>query len=123
MARSFSTIDAHPVAAQAHLHQYLTPGFLRKQHGASGRFHMCFQGKASRAGKGRLLRKLRVLLCCSYVWREGRLLPVPATKADVFRSRALSGGDKRSLMRFLSACAGAARGTGHLKARSARKPS
>ena len=42
---------------------------------------------------------------------------MPATKADVFRSRALSGGDKRSLMRFLSACASAAQGQGHLKAR------
>ena len=48
---------------------------------------------------------------------------MPATKADVFRSRALSGGDKRSLMRFLSACASAAQGHGHLKARSAWNPS
>ncbi len=43
------------------------------------------------------------------------MLPVPATKADVFRTRALSGGDKRSLMRFLSACASAEQGNGHLK--------
>ncbi len=55
-------------------------------------------------------------LRCSYVWRDGTLLPVPATKADVFRTRALSGGDKRSLMRFLSACASAEQGNGHLKA-------
>ena len=55
-------------------------------------------------------------MCRSFVWRDGALLPVPATKADVFRSRALSGGDKRSLMRFLSACVSAEQGQGHLKA-------
>ena len=40
---------------------------------------------------------------------------MPATKADVFSSRALSGSDKRSLMRFLSACTSAEQGQGHLK--------
>ena len=58
----------------------------------------------------------------SYVWRDGALLPVPATKADVFRTRALSGGDKRSLMRFLSACADAEQGRGRLRARQLAKP-
>ena len=56
--------------------------------------------------------------CCSYIWRDETLLPVPATKADVFRSRALSSGDKRSLMRFLSACVSAEQGQGHLQASS-----
>lgn len=40
---------------------------------------------------------------------------MPASKGDVFRSRALSPSDKRVLMRFLKACGDAIEGRGHLK--------
>ena len=56
-----------------------------------------------------------VLALCSYLWHAGHLLPVPSSKGDVFRSRALSPTDKRVLMRFLKACGDAMEGRGHLK--------
>lgn len=37
----------------------------------------------------------------SYVWREGRYVRVPASRADIFKDRSLSPVDKRALMRFL----------------------
>lgn len=65
----------------------------------------------------------RLFACesCSYIWRDGHLLPVPASKGDVFRSRALSPTDKRVLMRFLKACGDAIEGRGHLKVGSASR--
>ncbi|EIE25039.1 FAD/NAD(P)-binding domain-containing protein [Coccomyxa subellipsoidea C-169] len=41
------------------------------------------------------------LLQQSYVWREGRYVRVPASRADIFKDRSLSPLDKRALMRFL----------------------
>ncbi|CAL8462001.1 g1532 [Coccomyxa elongata] len=41
------------------------------------------------------------LLQQSYVWREGRYVRVPASRADIFKDRSLSPVDKRALMRFL----------------------
>eukprot|EP00850_Spirogloea_muscicola_P022592 SM000302S11672 [mRNA] locus=s302:70159:73783:- [translate_table: standard] len=36
----------------------------------------------------------------SYLWAEGCLSPVPASRADIFKDRSLSPADKRHLMRF-----------------------
>jgi hypothetical protein len=52
---------------------------------------------------------------CSYVYAEGALQPVPASRADLFADRALSLADKRSLGRFMAACVEAAEGSGRLK--------
>ncbi|BDA41276.1 Rab proteins geranylgeranyltransferase component A 2 [Coccomyxa sp. Obi] len=41
------------------------------------------------------------LLQQSYVWRGGRYVRVPASRADIFKDRSLSPVEKRSLMRFL----------------------
>ncbi|KAK9838555.1 hypothetical protein WJX81_007100 [Elliptochloris bilobata] len=54
------------------------------------------------------------LVQASYVWRGGRLARVPAARADIFRDRSLGPADKRALMRFLTAAAGALHGTGPL---------
>jgi RAB protein geranylgeranyltransferase component A len=51
---------------------------------------------------------------CSYVWRGGRCLRVPASRADVFKDRSLSPADKRALMRFLQNAQAAAAGQGPL---------
>mmetsp|Transcript_26686 Transcript_26686/g.87507 ORF Transcript_26686/g.87507 Transcript_26686/m.87507 type:complete len:590 (+) Transcript_26686:68-1837(+) len=54
----------------------------------------------------------------TYVWQDGVLQPVPASRTEVFRDRTLPAGDKRALMKFLKtsmeACDGAlvARGEG-----------
>jgi hypothetical protein len=57
---------------------------------------------------------------CSYLYLDGRLLPVPASRADLFADRALSLADKRSLGRFMAACVEAAEGSGRLKVCSHR---
>lgn len=48
---------------------------------------------------------------------DGRLQPVPASRADLFADRSLSLADKRSLGRFMAACVEAAEGSGRLKVR------
>lgn len=52
----------------------------------------------------------------SYVYVDGQLQPVPASRADLFADRSLlSLADKRSLGRFMAACVEAAEGSGRLK--------
>eukprot|EP00850_Spirogloea_muscicola_P013225 SM000088S23766 [mRNA] locus=s88:514964:518693:- [translate_table: standard] len=50
----------------------------------------------------------------SYLWAEGRLSPVPASRADVFKDRSLSPADKRHLMWFFKLAASSSGNTaGH----------
>ena len=58
-------------------------------------------------------RRLRT----SYMWRGERLMRVPASRADVFRDRALTPADKRALMRFIAAAQAPAQGPGDLLVR------
>ena len=52
---------------------------------------------------------------CSYLWRQGGLVPVPAARSDIFLSRELAAAEKRLLMRFLTNCMEAEQGLGRLK--------
>ena len=55
------------------------------------------------------------LFCCSFVWRDGKIRSVPASRADIFKDRSLSPSDKRILMRFLKNTVDALNGEGPLK--------
>ena len=52
---------------------------------------------------------------CSWLWRGGRLTPVPATRADVFAAEGLTLPQRRALMRFLTAAQAAMQGGGPLQ--------
>ena len=58
---------------------------------------------------------------CSYVWREGQLTPVPASRKDVFATR-MDLADKRCLWRFLKNASDALQGQGPLKVSAAGSP-
>ncbi len=66
------------------------------------------------------LRHALCVILCSYLWREGRLVPVPATRADIFATDSLSLPQRRSLARFLTAAQAAMQGEGPLKVTSAK---
>jgi hypothetical protein len=53
----------------------------------------------------------------SLIFQDGRLLPIAASRADVFKDRSLSLAEKRSLSTFLSVCLAAAEGQGQLAVR------
>ena len=40
-------------------------------------------------------------VACSYVWKDGQVWQVPASRADVFKDSSLTPPEKRLLMRFL----------------------
>ena len=57
---------------------------------------------------------VKAMCVCSYVWRNSALLPVPASRKDVFQT-SLGLAEKRSLWRFLKNTSDALRGQGPLK--------
>lgn len=62
------------------------------------------------------------VILCSYLWRGGRLVPVPATRADIFATDGLTLPQRRGLTRFLTAAQAAMQGEGPLQVAPATKP-
>lgn len=55
------------------------------------------------------------LLHRSCLWRDGALVPVPATRADIFAAEGLTLPQRRALTRFLAAVQAAMQGEGPLR--------